>query len=914
MENTTLRELQRRRLFTTARMGYEQAGAQIDRVLRDEVTKKGLRWVDTPCQSEDEDAFEFTKLAENLFGTMSGDSLETPYTLCIDGQWGAGKSSLARILYSKFLEDSIIQRGFLPVWIDSSLMIDKGSVLQLFADTTLQQAILLAQRILTSPGQKGKFDEHVAPLLPVTQLCGKGGKASDETKLQSVLRNDANSWLKEWQNQEGTPWNVPRFRKLVASIRHGLLGRGGLSRIVWFVDDLDRCRSEVILTTLDIQRSLLEQWGAMLVYPMNVSIVAAVIEKHFLVQGNVTSTRHIDPYEDVYVEQAWTYLEKMFFRRVRPPEPTESHLNKWLKKLLPPDAFFDGLAEFMRDAYFGNPRYIKRFATSVKYLCERYAVAAKDDTWEGLLSLNDNSLGVKLIAKVAAFALAENYRPFYEPVRKPDPRQLITSEINAFAGDPLPCVVLEGEVREFVEAPVPGPRILVDFLKSGPKLQNNFAATRSAVLVVESILPTPRVRVRTSGRIETAVSDKKASRKPRSDLTGKEREMVQDLVGKWRNDLEQKIVIPSEIISLLQTAVPDSCVSVLKEKNWKPLAEDLIGAAAQPLSENRLRDVMWHLAAAAIHESWDAADLTATLEIVTRAKNLKMEVAFARLGLLRHGNDPEARTECCHRLVNFDQEEIVNEGLNGLLGTVGLSVETLKQPTIVLSDRFDEEVFERAFLAVLDGLRQLKRSNEELRFAMAGLKTNTGKNSSKVVRNVARSVMTVAQDKSAARNLYHHAIALDPDDDVACAWSMAHSENASERLRCLQAGMDRDPSDSRYPTLIGVELHNSERRNEATPWLELGVAMDPNDEEGRDALRQNLVHTRGAKEASKATDPDYVPTVDDRPLRKQARDAHRDLMQEILRAGAVQYAGVALFDPAKPPGWIFEKFPELRTP
>ncbi|MFG0252500.1 MAG: hypothetical protein ACF8NJ_06455, partial [Phycisphaerales bacterium JB038] len=113
---------------------------------------------------------------------------------------------------------------------------------------------------------------------------------------------------------------------------------------------------------------------------------------------------------------------------------------------------------------------------------------------------------------------------------------------------------------------------------------------------------------------------------------------------------------------------------------------------------------------------------------------------------------------------------------------------------------------------------------------------------------------------------------------------------------------------------IGVRLHNSDRRSQATPWLELAVMMDPNNEEFRSGLQKNIALTRGAAEASRVADPGYIPSIDDSTLVAEARNAHHDLIRAIFDGGRIDFEGATLFDPADPPSWVRTTFPDILPP
>jgi len=853
---------------------------------------------------------------------MTSDFLLTPYTLCIDGEWGAGKSSLARIIHSHFQREDIIRKGCLSIWIDTSLIDNHDCVLAVLGETTLRCAVQLAKRILTD--RRRRFEENIDTLGPMFVAFGDALGRRDQKRVLRTLKSDASRWYREWGARKVSHWDFDAFRRLVSSIRHGLLGRGGLARIAWIIDDLDRCRSSVVLRMLDVHRTLLEQLGTVLIYPMHMEIIIAVVRRHFLEEGAArapyTDARHAYACE----RQAETYLEKMFFRRIRPPEPTEQQLEEWLQHhLLPEGAVFGGLAEFMRDGYFRNPRYIKRFANAVCTLSQRYsaakqlaarpqamsALADDDDSWYGLLALDDDSLALQILAKVTAFALADAFRAFYDPARMPSPGHLVECEVSAYAGDPLPCLVFNENDRAWALVNERASPVLVRFLKSGPRLADHFAATRSALLVTESVLPVPHIRWRTDVKIEALSAPMEKARPWGREVAPQDRERVQNIVQGWCERVGREVVVPTKIQRILQTVAPDSAVEAFVEHEWNPSPRDIVMQAEPAWTQGRERDVAWLFCAASVHEEWGAADAQACLGPARQLRDKGYAISLAQMGLARRGGDPDMCIACAQALVRSGSRPAVEQALSEALRLLGVAPETLASGKLAVADRLDEDVFLSAFLIATDALGKLDRFAEELSLAQAAAGTRSGRCSA-VARNFARALERNGQVAVAVK-VYHAAIALDGDQDQACAWCAACVDEG-DRLDYLLAAVDRDPTDGALATAIGTRLHNSGHRTEATPWLELGVALKPEAREHRSALEKNLQVTRGLAEASKVMDPEYVPRVDDTALRAAAHAGHRNLMKKIIHEGRIEYAGVVLFDPDNLPAWIQERFPHIQ--
>lgn len=104
---------------------YEELGQALDKIIANEIRSSDNNsspfTSDVPINSDDDVRFGFGQIAKELKNYISDKYLQMPFTMCIDGYWGSGKSSLARLIYD-FLNEESFQDGCLPIWIDSSLI------------------------------------------------------------------------------------------------------------------------------------------------------------------------------------------------------------------------------------------------------------------------------------------------------------------------------------------------------------------------------------------------------------------------------------------------------------------------------------------------------------------------------------------------------------------------------------------------------------------------------------------------------------------------------------------------------------------------------------------------------------------------------------------------------------------------
>ncbi len=790
----------------------------------------------------------------------------------------------------------------------------RADVLPFVSDSLLGAAVHVAKRLLASSGANDAHDPEVHPLRPVLPPDAPHDDPRTLKRVEKRLIEDARAWLAVWADRSG-PWTPKEFHELIESVRYGILGRGGTARILFVIDDVDRCGHDVLMGVFDLHRTMLERWGALLVYPMNATVVMRVVERDFLEKGGLGAGAGPSPHAWAYAEQARMWMEKMFFRRMRPPEPSDVDLNRWLESLLPSGSYYQGLGEFIRDAYGRNPRHIKLFAGAVAGIIERFRAADGEPPWEGLAALGNQAIAQQYLTKVAAFGLAARLVYYYAPARRPDPRQLVTCEVRALEGASVPFLYFDPELRTFELGERPAPGMLVEFLKAGPRLGENLAATRSALLAVESILPPALSDWRSSPEIEEPTGGRPLRESRAREASPQNRERVQEVVAAWQQNIGGTVAIPGIVADTLRTVAPVVAVEVFARSGWTPTCRALLEVLVAQGGERAKRDNEWLLCAAAVHPELSGAEMTTAVLIADRVgANTALRLAIADVFMRRvPAGEIHTRIVCGRELIRANDERVIRQGLTVVLEAIGRTVEGLQSDAFALDDRFTEALYPSAVAAAEDALVRLKLHEEGLRLALAAVRTPSGRAESGMVRNLAR-VLRAAGRGELAQAVYDAAIIAAAEEVQACWWADDESLEAGRRVKLAMTGFDRDRTSAEGAFRVGQVLHNVERRDEATPWLSYAVVMMPDEALFRDGLAKNLRFTRGAGESARAVDPTYVPTVDAAPLIRIARDTQEAFLKEIVSRGPIACDGVLLMDPDNLPAWVRAKFGQGNTP
>ena len=900
---------------------YVQTGRRMDIVMADHRGRESAPAVigaDLPVRNKAQDAFGFSVFAAELVAQVADPGLEMPLAICIDGSWGSGKSSLARLMFERLRSSEYLQIGCLPVWIDTSRMLGTDA-LRLVGEAIWSSGDRLARRLL---GERDELGLEGEVIIPISFARGNSrAGARNRKKLERRLRSYAASWRSRWPEDNARVWTLQLVVELVRDVRYALLGGGGISRLVLFIDDLDRCAPEGILGLLDLNRALLHQRGLVKVFSMDYQIVSAVVGRSFLRGGGRYQGPGPTADRRTAETQGSMYLEKFFGARVRPPAPSDLDITRWVDHLLGQEATFDGLGAFLQLAYFGNPRSIRRFVSAVKLLQWRYRAAraareASDERsgvrsdWDAMIELLDSEEeGLRLLSKIGAFAFASQLRPFYEIARMPDPRRLQEVELAGRSGARIRLTALgPGGLRE-IEASVP--EELAFLMRTGPSLvETSEAVLLSAILAMESVLPAPTLKWRPpSAMIEEGEAEKLQhsgfgdGAPPRASIS--ERKRTAEIVDGWREALESEgIKVPEKIRNNLGFSAGDHVVEVFRDNEWEPSTPELVVAGTQALFTGDKDSCKWLLAAAAVHEEWDGQDVDAVATALSGRIDSDFLAAVFELSSDRLPDDEEVKLRYARSLIAVGGTEETRIGLEKCLELLRLSRDELIAGRGELPEGWlEERRLVRAFLAASDAFWNLKDFEGGVELATCAIRTPEGPSAGPVLRNLGRALWAAGHSEDAAR-VYGAAVMVDASEVTTLSWWSLIASEPATKLLLSQAALLRAPHDGEHWLRCGVQIHNLGAPEAATAWLRRAQELKPGESEVRTALAQNVAITMGQVAAATALKgeifQDALPEEKVDAMILECGAAFDHLKGEIDGLGRVEWQGVVLYEPGKP--------------
>ncbi|GII92149.1 hypothetical protein Ssi02_23800 [Sinosporangium siamense] len=235
------------------------------------------------------DGLGFQRYVRPLVSIITGETTETPFTIGVFGPWGSGKSSLLRMIDESLAgdyADRTVRVHFNP-WVHRKEPTMLLPLLHTLQDTLKEDG---KQRFREVVGRLG----HVIATLTSDVLLRKasGGNVSIE-KIKEVS--------KQYAEQRGMVESEIRNLRKTLQAQADVVAENG-SRLVIFIDDLDRCEPHEIIDLLESVKLFLDL--------RNVIVVMA-IAKNVVDRGVAVKYRDFGFEAAKVVEIGDEYLDKM---------------------------------------------------------------------------------------------------------------------------------------------------------------------------------------------------------------------------------------------------------------------------------------------------------------------------------------------------------------------------------------------------------------------------------------------------------------------------------------------------------------------------------------------------------------------------------------------------------------------------
>jgi KAP family P-loop domain len=363
-----------------------------------------------------EDAFGFKALVRTIANVATSESTQTPLTICVDGEWGSGKTS-----FLKMIEAQAKMLGFHCLWLNAWKLENTQQFFLAVADALLRE-FNLYETSSNSPFGRSEseilrnyiwewtespfriqFDEVFRKLWQSEQdaRSRRPELEKEQRQLKSQLKEtelflerlEDSDELQFLEQVRTTQREIIRLRSRLIDIKD-LLGDfvenhpvdqrcsslEEQNRLIVFVDDIDRAFPEQISMTLRNLKLLLESPECVFLLAMDLDIVAQSLETIYRNQSagvfftNINNSIH-DSRETTlnYLAQpengkkssdaaqmfGYSYLEKLIQIHVRVPPLTRTTIHEYLKDIGIADEVLE-IIQYAPDEIL-NPRRLKRY-------------------------------------------------------------------------------------------------------------------------------------------------------------------------------------------------------------------------------------------------------------------------------------------------------------------------------------------------------------------------------------------------------------------------------------------------------------------------------------------------------------------------------------------------------------------------
>jgi hypothetical protein len=288
-----------------------------------------------------EDTFGFSLVARTVSNIILSDQTQTPLSIAIDGSWGSGKTSLL-----KMIEAQVRTLGTPCLWVNAWSFENSENLIATMADQVRAE---IKRTYLESHGFWEAFLTQLWVTLSTISekltVLPMGGIFAELLRAQVKYGKEVTAVA-----------SVVAARKSFENLIEVLLDNSKhlTSRVVVFIDDLDRALPDQIVTILKNLKLVLEAKGCVFVLAMDVDLVAGSIEAYYQ-RETITKGRTKE-----IVEFGASYLEKITQLRVKVPSLTRKVISRYLSEfgIIPDVAEIISVAP---DHEVLNPRRLKRY-------------------------------------------------------------------------------------------------------------------------------------------------------------------------------------------------------------------------------------------------------------------------------------------------------------------------------------------------------------------------------------------------------------------------------------------------------------------------------------------------------------------------------------------------------------------------
>lgn len=314
---------------------------QAERGPRAGIGREKRNFLVTDAPLREDVGFGFGAVVRTLHSFIKDAPQDAPLSICVSGGWGMGKTTLLRGLEAALVESDSVERHasephFLTIWFDPWKL-----------DNEREIRDALARSVLDVIERDTDFLTRASISIDKKNVLRMLGE-----RLVQVKPGSISSFYRAEERTEGTFIEVEDIFRRVADLYLGDPEQP--RRLVFFVDDLDRCRPARATEVLEAVKLFFDLPGLIFVFALD----RDQLERLVAVEYQFTSS------------EAKVYLEKMFQLSVPLPRKDVRELREFLESRLSQigvhleDA---GLAAAIVNRFGRNLRDLKLFINSFSF-------------------------------------------------------------------------------------------------------------------------------------------------------------------------------------------------------------------------------------------------------------------------------------------------------------------------------------------------------------------------------------------------------------------------------------------------------------------------------------------------------------------------------------------------------------------
>jgi uncharacterized protein YjbI with pentapeptide repeats len=317
--------------------------------------------------------FRFGQYCEVLGKIILNPKNKTPLTILVDGKWGAGKTSLLKMM-KKWIDDmsteirrqaqdesskdknKLLLRPAKTVWFNAWQYSSEPSMLA-----------ALLKTIFAEMGKNSSMQDKVS-----VQVDGKELFKQFIDKLSGGIVGHSSSWINEFRIEEQLPFFDQFsgiFQKFVQTYAMGndpkRSDQNGI--FVIFVDDLDRCPPDKLPRLFEAIKLFLGFEGCIFVLGMDNARIARMIQK---------------AYEMANISDAHAYIQKIIQVHFKIPPLRNDDMKEFIRYLIGENVTPE-IENIFSVAANSNPRSVKRLVNDYRLLQDMIISIEGDDVFKG---------------------------------------------------------------------------------------------------------------------------------------------------------------------------------------------------------------------------------------------------------------------------------------------------------------------------------------------------------------------------------------------------------------------------------------------------------------------------------------------------------------------------------------------------